>query len=83
VSLRDDYQVSCRELDLIVELAQSVPGTYGARMTGAGFGGSTVSLVADSSIEQFKAKILEIYAKQTKYTPKIYIYHPSQGARQI
>lgn len=83
VSLRDDYQVSCRELDLIVELAQSVPGTYGARMTGAGFGGSTVSLVADSSIEQFKAKILEIYAKQTKYTPKIYIYHPSQGTRQI
>lgn len=83
VSLRDDYQVSCRELDLLVELAQSVPGTYGARMTGAGFGGSTVSLVADSGIERFKAKILDIYPKQTKYTPKIYIYQPSQGARQI
>ena len=82
-SLRDDYQVSCPELDLLVELAQSVPGTYGSRMTGAGFGGCTVSLVANEAIDQLKAVIMEEYTKRTKYTPKIYIYNASQGAEQL
>ncbi len=82
-SLRDDYEVSCKELDLLVELAQSVPGTYGSRMTGAGFGGCTVSLVADHSIDQLKAVVLEHYPHQTGLQPRIYVFNASEGAQLL
>src|SRR5215216_5392168 len=61
VSLRDDYEVSAKELDLMVELAQKVDGVYGARMTGGGFGGSTVNLVATDRVGQFKQSVAEEY----------------------
>lgn len=82
-SLSDDYEVSCRELDLLVELARSVPGTLGSRMTGAGFGGCTVSLVENTALDRFKTKIMSEYPQQTKYQPQIFIYTPSHGAHQV
>ena len=53
VSLRDDYEVSCPEIDLLTELAWSCPGVLGSRITGGGFGGCTVSIVADEAAEAF------------------------------
>ena len=80
-SLRDDYQVSCKELDLLVELARSVNGTIGSRMTGAGFGGCTVSLVKDSAVETFRQVIVEKYKERTGITADVYISKAEDGAR--
>lgn len=80
LSLKDDYEVSCPELDLLVELSQSIPGTYGSRMTGAGFGGCTVSLVDNDALQDFESKVLTEYQRRTKLEPQIFIYNPSQGA---
>ena len=78
-SLRDDYEVSCRELDLMVELAQPLAGVYGARMTGGGFGGSTVNLVAARSVDQFKETVARGYEAVTGVTPEIYICAAAAG----
>lgn len=80
-SLRDDYEVSCAEVDILVEIAQGISGTVGSRMTGAGFGGCTVSLVAESSLEIFINTILETYAARTGITAEIYVSRPEDGAR--
>ena len=80
-SLRDDYQVSCKELDMLVELARSVNGTIGSRMTGAGFGGCTVSLVKDSAVETFRQVIVEQYKERTGITAEVYISKAEDGAR--
>jgi len=79
-SLRDDYQVSCKELDLLVDLASSTPGVYGARMTGGGFGGCTVNLVRGDCVPAFKLHVAQAYAQATGITPEIYVCEPSQGA---
>src|SRR5262249_27011571 len=60
-SLHDDYEVSCRELDIMVEIASSLDGVYGARMTGGGFGGCTVSLVHTDCVEAFQLTVAERY----------------------
>ena len=80
-SLRDDYEVSCKELDLLVDLASSCPGVYGARMTGGGFGGCTVNLVRSDRIVAFQADIAQTYAKATGVNPEMYICIPAQGAQ--
>ncbi|HKM16935.1 MAG: galactokinase [Firmicutes bacterium] len=82
-SLRDDYEVSCGELDLLVELAQSVPGTYGSRMTGAGFGGCTVTLISNEYIDQLKDVVSEHYPRQTGLQPRIFVFNASEGAEQL
>lgn len=82
-SLRDDYQVSCTELDVMVEIAGSVKGVYGARMTGGGFGGSTVNLVRREALEEFREEVIAGYNKRTRKTPTIYISEPGAGAREI
>jgi len=79
VSLRDEFQVSCKELDLLVELAREAPGTYGARMTGAGFGGCTVNLVHGTQVDPFCAAITEGYTRKTEKTPFVYVCKPSDG----
>jgi galactokinase len=79
-SLRDDYQVSCKELDLLVDLASSNPGVYGARMTGGGFGGCTVNLVESDCAAAFKTHVAQAYAQATGITPEIYICEPAHGA---
>jgi galactokinase len=81
VSLRDLYQVSCRELDLMVESATGLPGYYGGRMTGGGFGGSTVNLVSSAEAEAFREEIAKRYRDETGIWPEVYICSPADGAR--
>ncbi|HXY51019.1 MAG TPA: galactokinase [Terriglobales bacterium] len=79
-SLREDYQVSCRELDLLVELASACDGVYGARMTGGGFGGCTVNLLRSDSVEFFQRYIVQAYEKETGRPPEVYVCSVAQGA---
>lgn len=79
-SLRDDYEVSCRELDVIVDLAQQQPGCYGARMSGGGFGGCAVALVAREQVEPFIAAVAPPYAAATGLTPDLYVVNPAAGS---
>ena len=81
-SLRDDYEVSCKELDLMVELAQPIPGVYGARMTGGGFGGSTVNLIAAERVDEFKETVTRGYKDATGITPEIYICTAANGVEE-
>ncbi|HUS10159.1 MAG TPA: galactokinase [Pyrinomonadaceae bacterium] len=81
-SLRDDYEVSCKELDLLVELAQAIRGVYGARMTGGGFGGSTVNLIAAERIDEFKETVTRGYKDATGLTPEIYICTAANGVEE-
>lgn len=82
-SLRDDYEVSCRELDLLVSLASQQEGVYGARMTGAGFGGCTVNLVDAKRVTEFQKRIAEAYSKETGRGPEIYACTASEGAARV
>ena len=82
-SLRDLYEVSCAELDLMVELALKVSGTIGARMTGAGFGGSTVNLVKTEAVEIFKKEVGFGYKQETGLEPDIYVSDIVDGACEI
>jgi galactokinase len=66
-SLREDYEVSCAELDTLVDIAREVPGVYGSRMTGGGFGGCTISLVAEDRVEAFRAAIAAGYPEAEVY----------------
>jgi galactokinase len=77
-SLRDDYDVSCLELDAMVEIALGA-GAYGARMTGGGFGGCTVSLVAAGAVDDFRARVAERYLQRTGNTPDVYVCTASGG----
>lgn len=83
ISLRDDYEVSCRELDILAEAAWNIPGVYGSRMTGGGFGGCTVSIVKNENIDYFKNKIYETYYKTTGKSAAFYIVKPGGGASKI
>jgi galactokinase len=82
-SLRDDYEVSSEELDLMVEIAQKVEGVYGARMTGGGFGGCTVNLVADTRVEEFKDRVSREYERTTTLRPEIYVCTAANGAEEV
>lgn len=79
-SLREDYEVSSPELDLMVELANQIPGTYGARMTGGGFGGCTINLVATEAVAEFQTKIANAYQARTGIAPEIYVSTACDGA---
>jgi len=79
-SLRDDYEVSCAELDLLVDLASSMPGVHGARMMGGGFGGCTVNLVQSNWAAAFQTDMRKLYAEKTGTVPDLYLCEPAQGA---
>ena len=79
-SLRDDYEVSCRELDLLVDLAREHSGIYGARLTGAGFGGCTINLVRPDAVEAFQHHIAAGYEKETGQRPETFLFRPADGA---
>jgi galactokinase len=79
-SLRDVYEVSCRELDLMVDLAYQQKGVYGARMTGGGFGGATINLVDARHAGEFKERMAKSYQRETGLVPQIYICKPAEGA---
>ena len=83
VSLRDLYEVSCPELNVMVDIAQPLSGCYGARLTGAGFGGCTVNLVARESVDSFAQALAVGYEKETGLHPEIYISHASNGAELL
>lgn len=82
-SLSDDYEVSCDELDLLVDLASQQKGVKGARMTGAGFGGCTVNLVNKEYTADFVEKIKNKYYEKTNLKADIYITNPASGARKL
>lgn len=82
-SLRDDFAVSCRELDAMVDLAKEIDGVYGARMTGGGFGGCTVNLVKGGSMENFQEKIASEYQRVTGQRPEIYDGTAADGVRRV
>jgi galactokinase len=82
-SLRDLYEVSCRELDLMVDLAYQQRGVFGARMTGGGFGGATINLVDARYAGEFKEKMAKAYQKETGLVPQIYICKPAEGAGPV
>lgn len=82
-SLRDLYEVTGKELDTLVEESWNVEGTIGSRMTGAGFGGCTISIVRDDAVEKFKKIVGENYKKKTGLTADFYIAEIGDGAREI
>jgi galactokinase len=82
-SLRDDYEVSCAELDVLVVQASKINGVYGARMTGGGFGGCTVNLVERGRLDEFQETIKLEYARATNREAKIYISEAANGAEEI
>jgi galactokinase len=83
ISLRDLYEVSCPELDVMARIAQSLDGCYGARLTGAGFGGCTVNLVAREQSETFSKSLARGYQSEIGYQPEIYITQASNGAELL
>jgi galactokinase len=82
-SLRNLYEVSISELDVMVQVAQSLPGCYGARLTGAGFGGCTVNLVSIEKAEDFANQLSAGYEAKTGLHPEIYVCQSSRGATFI
>ena len=78
-SLRDDYEVTGKELDTLAEIAWQQEGVIGSRMTGAGFGGSTVSLVKNDAIEAFKKNVGEAYTEKIGYAPSFVVASISDG----
>ena len=82
-SLRDDYQVSCPELDTMVEIAASQPGVYGSRMTGGGFGGCTINLVREAHVDEFCATVSRKYQEATGKQPKMYVTNAAGGAGEV
>jgi galactokinase len=85
-SLRDDYQVSCKELDTVVEIAGDIGvkgGIYGCRMTGGGFGGCAVALVKSENVEAITRQIAEGYKAKTGIDATIFVSHPASGATVI
>jgi galactokinase len=82
-SLRDDYQVSCEELDFLVDAAMAIEGVYGSRMTGGGFGGCSVTLLRAESAEAFEEQISAAYQARFEITPLVYACRPSDGAGEL
>ena len=79
-SLQYDYEVSCEELDFLVDTAIKLDGVYGARMTGGGFGGCTVNLVAPDAVNEFRTVLSDAYQQRYAKTPLFYDCAPAQGA---
>jgi galactokinase len=82
-SLRDLYEVSCRELDIMVDAAECLPGFSGGRMTGGGFGGCTVNLVREENAEEFAQRIAESYRRETGISAQVYLCTAENGAGEL
>lgn len=83
VSLRDDYEVSCEEIDVLVEAAWEIEGVIGSRITGGGFGGCTVSIVKDEAVEEFKEKVGKAYVEKTGKTADFYVVEIGDGPYKL
>ena len=82
-SMRDDYEVSCAELDTMVEIASVQPGVIGARLTGGGFGGCTINLVRTDAADAFKHSVAIEYQSRTNIYPDIYVLSASEGVLEV
>jgi galactokinase len=82
-SMRDDFEITVPEVDRMVELNMGVPGVFGARMTGGGFGGCTISLVEAGAVERFKATVAPAYLAATGLTPVIFASSPGDGVGPV
>jgi len=82
-SLRDDYEVSCRELDVLVDAAGELAGTIGSRMTGGGFGGCTINLVEVGAVENFKQRVFAAYQAATQIQAEIYVSSAGAGVTEV
>ena len=83
VSLRDDYETSCEEVDVLVEEAWKIDGVIGSRITGGGFGGCTVSLVKDEAIDTFKDHLTKAYQEKVGKTPEFYVVSIGDGPSRL
>ena len=83
VSMRDDFEISCREVDQMVALNQAVDGVYGARMTGGGFGGCTISLVEAGAVEAFRQSVAKGYQAATGMEPQIFTSTAGAGVGEV
>ena len=83
ISLKEDYEVSCRELDILVEEAWKLEGVLGSRMMGAGFGGCTVSIVENSAVNDFISQVGTNYQKETGLKPDFYVVETGNGATAL
>ncbi len=83
VSLRDDYETSCAETDLLAELAWNVPGVLGSRITGGGFGGCTVSIVKNDSVDLFIQTLDKAYTEKTGIKAEFYVVEIGEGAHAL
>ena len=83
VSLRDDYETSCEEVDVLVEEAWKIDGVIGSRITGGGFGGCTVSIVKDDAIDIFKEKLTAAYEQKVGKTPELYVVSIGDGPSRL
>ena len=82
-SLKQDYEVTCAELDFLVDRAMEIEGTIGARMTGGGFGGCTVNLVEPGAVEAFRETLRKEYLERFGIEPVFYVVRASEGARRV
>ena len=82
-SLRDDYEVSCHELDLLVEIACGLEGVLGSRMTGGGFGGCTVSMVRAAAVDRVTTALAKGYTAATGRTPEVFVCSPGDGVSAV
>lgn len=83
ISLRDDYDVSCEEIDILVDLAWKIPGVLGSRITGGGFGGCTVSIVKDESVDTFIETIGKTYLEKVGHEAEFYTVDIGEGASRL
>lgn len=83
VSLRDDYEVSCEEIDILVDLAWATPGVVGSRITGGGFGGCTVSIVKNDAVDNFVSTIGKAYAEKVGHEAEFYVVDIGDGAHIV
>lgn len=83
VSLRDDYEVSCEEIDILVDLAWSIDGVIGSRITGGGFGGCTVSIVKNEAVDTFVEKIGAEYEEKVGHKAEFYVVDIGNGAGRL
>ena len=83
ISLRDDYEVSCPEIDVLVDAAWACDGVVGSRITGGGFGGCSVSIVADDKIESFKEALAKAYKEKCDLEPEFYVVSVGDGPKRF
>ena len=82
-SLKEDYEVTCPEIDLLVDLAMKIPGVLGSRMTGKGFGGYTLTLLKADAAEEFRSNIALNYSRLSWLDAEFYVLKPGRGAARI